>query len=224
MSMTIESMIWGHIDEVLGIEQQCFGADAWTEAGFWSELEGVPGLKDYVVALGVLGGAVADSTGSGDGEDETSAAGVGDTHIHSVVPIDDTFVESTAGGGAAAAHSSVGGCAVLGYAGVQFIAPEAEVLTVAVHPQAQRRGIGRVLVAHLEQTAAARGCGLLHLEVEDANSAARGMYAALGYQEVGRRTNYYGLGRDAVLMSKHLAAPTPESDAAESTRIEVGDV
>ena len=170
MTITVQPMIWGHIDEVLEIEKQSFGADAWTEGGFWSELEGVPALKDYVVALGA----------------------------------------------AAASDAAAGPLVVLGYAGVQFIAPEAEVLTVAVHPAARRRSIGRMLVAHLEQSAASRGCDVLHLEVEDANAAARGMYLALGYQEVGRRAKYYGPGRDAVLMSKRLAAAVAASGAADS--------
>ena len=178
MTITVQPMIWGHIDEVLEVEKQSFGADAWTEGGFWSELEGVPALKDYVVALG--------------------AAGSGDAAA------------------AAASDAAAGPLVVLGYAGVQFIAPEAEVLTVAVHPAARRRSIGRVLVAHLEQSAASRGCDALHLEVEDANAAARGMYLALGYQEVGRRAKYYGPGRDAVLMSKRLAAAVAASGAADS--------
>ena len=168
MTIAVVPMIWGHIDAVLQIEKQSFGGDAWTEGGFWTELEGVPALKDYVVALGPASGAApTDETLSGDATEQF---------------------------------------AVLGYAGMQFIPPEAEVLTIAVHPDARRRSIGRILVTHLEQSAASRGCEVLHLEVEDANAAARGMYLALGYQEVGRRANYYGSGRDAVLMSKPLAA------------------
>ena len=100
------------------------------------------------------------------------------------------------------------GTEVVGYAAVQFIAPEAEVLTVAVHPQHRGQGIASALVAALESAALARRCTLMHLEVEQSNAVARGLYEHLGYHESGSRPNYYGRGRDAVLMSKPLSTPT----------------
>lgn len=157
MNIVIEPMIWGHVDEVLGIEQASFGADAWSADAFWSELSAVPHSKHYIVAL-----------------------------------IDDV---------------------VVGYAGLQFISPESEILTVAVDPAQRRHGIARMLVNALEDTARQRTCRTVHLEVEDSNDAARKMYTQIGYAEVGLRRGYYGPARDAVLMSKELS-PWPMADSA----------
>lgn len=81
--------------------------------------------------------------------------------------------------------------ALLGFVLSRGAAGEAEVLTVAVDPAHRRRGIARRLLArHLDRLAAA-GIGTLFLEVEAANAAARALYAATGFAEVGRRDAYY---------------------------------
>ena len=154
--LVIDSMVWEHSDAVLFIERASFGADAWTEGQFWSELGAPAELKRYLVAL--RGGDV------------------------------------------------------VGYAAVQFIAPEAEVLTVAVHPEHRGQGIAAALVAALETAALGRRCTLMHLEVEQSNAAARGLYEHLGYCDSGSRPNYYGRGRDAILMSKPLGTVTASSE------------
>jgi len=41
---------------------------------------------------------------------------------------------------------------------------------------------------------------LVTLEVEDANAAARALYADVGFIEKRRRREYYGAGRDAIVM------------------------
>jgi [ribosomal protein S18]-alanine N-acetyltransferase len=43
-------MRWWDIAPVVEIERAIFTADPWTEAGFWSELAGVPDTRYYVVA------------------------------------------------------------------------------------------------------------------------------------------------------------------------------
>jgi len=70
---------------------------------------------------------------------------------------------------------------------------------------AQGRGIGRVLVSALVGHARERGASQLHLEVRADNTAARALYEALGFGQVGRRRDYYGRGRDAVLMALRLS-------------------
>lgn len=112
---------------------------------------------------------------------------------------------------------------VVGYAAVQFIAPEAEVLTVAVHPDARGSGIGTALVCELERLAIGRRCSLMHLEVESTNAAARSLYGRLGYAQTGLRPGYYGRGRDAVLMQRTLTE-TGEHLAAAATDGQVADV
>ena len=84
---------------------------------------------------------------------------------------------------------------------------EAELLTLAVAPEARRRGLGDRLTAAFEAEAAARGAGAAFLEVALANAPARALYAARGWREAGRRRGYYGPGADAVVMRKDLLAP-----------------
>ena len=52
---------------------------------------------------------------------------------------------------------------------------------LVVHASARRRGIGRQLIARLEEIARARGCCKLTLEVLSENRAARSVYEALGF-------------------------------------------
>ncbi len=81
--------------------------------------------------------------------------------------------------------------ALAGFVLSRGAAGEAEVLTIAVDPGQRRRGIGRHLLdRHLRTLAEAR-VGTLFLEVEEANAAARALYVAAGFTEVGRREAYY---------------------------------
>jgi [ribosomal protein S18]-alanine N-acetyltransferase len=89
-------------------------------------------------------------------------------------------------------------------------AGDAELLTVAVTPEARRRGVGASLVSAAGVTALSRGAASMHLEVAEDNLAARALYAKLGYEEAGRRQAYYaGEGGfvDAIVMKRTLPRP-----------------
>ncbi|MDT5048942.1 MAG: hypothetical protein QOG75_4840 [Mycobacterium sp.] len=62
----------------------------------------------------------------------------------------------------------------------------AEVLRVRVHPATRRRGIGRALMAELEQRAARRGLRSMRLDTATNQPEAMAFYQGLGYREVGR--------------------------------------
>jgi ribosomal-protein-alanine N-acetyltransferase len=94
---------------------------------------------------------------------------------------------------------------VVGYAGVFVVGSQADVQTVAVDRSMQGRGIGRQLVEALADHAARRGATVLHLEVRADNEPALALYERMGFAVDGRRRDYYGRGRDAVLMSLRLA-------------------
>ena len=81
--------------------------------------------------------------------------------------------------------------AVAGYVVALDAADEGEILNVAVTPSARRAGIGRSLVHAVISALAERGVRQIYLEVRESNAGARAMYAALGFQEVGRRRGYY---------------------------------
>lgn len=89
-------------------------------------------------------------------------------------------------------------------------AGDSELLTVAVVPEARRRGVGASLVAAAGAAALLRGAAAMHLEVAENNAAARALYAKLGYEESGRRHGYYvadGGRVDAIVMRRNLPRP-----------------
>lgn len=100
-----------------------------------------------------------------------------------------------------------------GFILIRVVADEAEILTLAVRPEARRRGLGARLVETGAARAAALGAARLFLEVAEDNAAARALYAAAGFAETGRRRGYYpreGGGRtDALILSLNLTARLP---------------
>ena len=90
----------------------------------------------------------------------------------------------------------------------RVVAGEAEVLTVAVDPVAQGRGIGLGLVRGFLAEAAARGADSAFLEVADTNLAARAVYGRAGFAVTGCRRGYYAVtgGRavDALAMTRKI--------------------
>ena len=84
-----------------------------------------------------------------------------------------------------------------GFILVRTVADEAEVLTFCVAQEAQRRGLGRALLAAACRVARERGASHVFLEVGARNDAAIGLYRGMGFLEVGRRAAYYHHGHDA---------------------------
>ena len=91
---------------------------------------------------------------------------------------------------------------VVGFAAAAAATEEADILTVAVARSERRRGIGTALVEALEEELTRRGVVQITLEVRRSNRAARSLYRAAGYVEVGERSRYYPDGEDAVVMRK----------------------
>jgi ribosomal-protein-alanine N-acetyltransferase len=92
----------------------------------------------------------------------------------------------------------------LGLALISAAGDEAEILTIAVAPNAQRGGVGRALMHSIEAQARARGARAILLDVAADNIAARALYDGLGYKAVGQRKAYYSAGRDAPVDSLTL--------------------
>lgn len=95
---------------------------------------------------------------------------------------------------------------IVGYAGVMVVASgvDADVLTVAVLPEARRRGIARHFLDSLEKWSLMRGAPSMILEVGVNNSSAIALYETLDYSIINTRKNYYGPGLDAHVMRKRL--------------------
>lgn len=88
---------------------------------------------------------------------------------------------------------------IVGYGGLLLAADDAHVMTLAIDPGSRRRGFGGRLLLAMVDTAMAAGARHLTLEVRESNRAARELYAAFGFEEVGLRPRYYR-SEDAVVM------------------------
>jgi len=73
----------------------------------------------------------------------------------------------------------------------RVVEDEAEILTFAVSPAFQRKGVGRKLLMKLLDFLSSRGCHALFLEVALDNMPAISLYKSLGFIKVGVRPNYY---------------------------------
>lgn len=89
---------------------------------------------------------------------------------------------------------------IVGYAGAYLLPPDADVQTIAVSPNAQGRGVGRLLLEELISTAIGRECTQLLLEVRSDNESAIAMYERFGFESISKRRDYYASGVDALIM------------------------
>jgi ribosomal-protein-alanine N-acetyltransferase len=99
----------------------------------------------------------------------------------------------------------------LGFVLARETAGEAEILTLAVAPEARCRGVARKLVQALCAALAARGAESLFLEVACDNHAANALYRRFGFRQMGQRKDYYrhpqsGPARDALILRLDLAS------------------
>jgi ribosomal-protein-alanine N-acetyltransferase len=85
---------------------------------------------------------------------------------------------------------------LLGYVVTMLVGDVADLQRIGVRPQQQRQGLATALLAE-----ALRGSRML-LEVAEANTAARALYAGAGFVEIDRRRRYYRDGSDALVLER----------------------
>ena len=93
------------------------------------------------------------------------------------------FLVAEQGGGA--------GSRLVGYVVALVMGDEGEIADIAVDPSARRAGVGRLLLARVEEELARCGVRALYLEVRESNLGALGLYRDRGFEAVGRRRAYY---------------------------------
>ena len=84
---------------------------------------------------------------------------------------------------------------------------EVQIMQIAVAEPFRRQGLAKRMTLHLVKQKYAMA--EISLEVRESNKAARALYAGLGFDECGRRKNYYapdvsGQRENAILMTKKL--------------------
>ena len=105
---------------------------------------------------------------------------------------------------------------VLGYAGLQVVLDEGYIANIAVEDAARRHGVASALL-DVYCRFGQEHLAFLTLEVRESNKAAIGLYLKHGFEEVGRRKNYYHDPKeDAIIMTRefdHAAAGTDDEAA-----------
>lgn len=108
---------------------------------------------------------------------------------------------------------------VVGYFCYWKVVDEGHLLNIAVHPNLRGRGIGREMMAHLEDLCRQEGLNTIILDVARRNAAARSLYKTCGFETTGFRKNYYAaIKDDALVMEKKLTwAEDPATSPGRSS-------
>ncbi len=95
--------------------------------------------------------------------------------------------------------------AILGYGGVWLMYDTGNVTNLAVSPDCRRQGLGRRLLTKLIDVCIEENMASITLEVRRSNTAAKALYASMGFTVQGMRKQYYKDREDAVIMTKDLS-------------------
>ena len=93
---------------------------------------------------------------------------------------------------------------LIGFGIMEYLETDAYLALFAVRAARQRRGIGRLLLEWLEESARAAGAERIRVEARRDNVPARSFYNELGYHEVAIRRGRYSDGVDGVVLEKWL--------------------
>ena len=97
-----------------------------------------------------------------------------------------------------------------GFAIMNFGDEQAHLSLLAVMPTYQRCGIGKQLMAWLEESALTAGIMTINLELRATNFAARDFYRALGFNEAAYIPGYYRGVETALRMSRDIRRQIPD--------------
>ena len=96
----------------------------------------------------------------------------------------------------------------IGHAVVQYIVDEAHLLNIVIAVEQQGSGYGRQLLEFVLTQAEQQKSKECYLELRQSNQGAYALYEQLGFNEIGRRNNYYPAAQgheDAIVMACTLA-------------------
>lgn len=87
-----------------------------------------------------------------------------------------------------------------GVMSIQVLPPSSDLMRIVVDPGRRRQGVATTLVRAGLDLAASEGAEAMMLEVRYDNDAAIACYGRAGFEQLTTRPNYYGAGKDALVM------------------------
>ena len=91
----------------------------------------------------------------------------------------------------------------VGHGVIRQVLDEAHLLNIAIAVEQQGKGLGLQLLEYLMRRSSERGCVECFLELRESNQSAYRLYERFGFNEIGRRRDYYpavGGHEDALVM------------------------
>ena len=94
---------------------------------------------------------------------------------------------------------------IVGYIGAHNILGEVYITNVAVFPEYRKNGFGEALIKKFIEMVKKENADFITLEVRKSNISAINLYEKCGFNEVGKRKNFYEKPcEDAILMTKNF--------------------
>ncbi|UVI35135.1 GNAT family N-acetyltransferase [Brevibacterium spongiae] len=186
---TIAELPWWDLAEVADHDAAIFGPTAWTLGYYWA-VKAQNGTIMLAARTTSAGDTNANVNFTDDGEDATASA----RELAANANFADDGEDGTASAG------ELAGWIVMSSAGA-----EADVMTIATTEAARGKGIGRDLLQAGIDWAKDCGADVVHLEVDERNASALALYASFGFEEWGRRPDYYP-GAAGILMRLRTTA------------------
>lgn len=94
---------------------------------------------------------------------------------------------------------------IVGYAGLWITYEQAQITTIGVRKECQRKGYASKLMDYLLELARNKNCEVMSLEVRVSNESAIKLYEKYGFKHAGIRKNYYQDNfEDAYLMVREM--------------------
>lgn len=93
---------------------------------------------------------------------------------------------------------------IQGFGGIAFNGADADIQTMVIKPEFQKKGYGKQLLDALLEKVHENNSKRVFLEVVAENKPAISLYLSRKFEQIAKRSNYYPDGSDAVIMQLDL--------------------
>jgi len=93
---------------------------------------------------------------------------------------------------------------IMGFGGIAFNGADADIQTMVIKPEFQKKGYGKKLLDALLEKVYENNSKRVFLEVVAENKPAISLYLSRKFEQIAQRSNYYPDGSDAVIMQLDL--------------------